>query len=815
MKRSLALILTLVCTLQTLPILSFAAESDEEQRLIQVLQSAVGPGEKDAACARLKFIGTPRCIPALASLLPDEQLSHSARYALEPMPFPEAGQALLEAMAKTKGPLREGIINSLAVREEKVAIGPLIDLLKDADKDTAGSAARALGQIGGPDAATALREFARSCPPELHDATVDALLRCANRMLVVGQRSMALAIFEQLDAPEQREVVRVAAFRGRVGASGNAGLNMVLHAISGPAGPGQLAALQLARNLQVPHTTRELARLLPSVPQPIQIALIGCLGQRGDVSAVPDLKKFAATAGPGTWIPLIQAFDLIGDATVVQLLAGWAASGIADVQRAARQALADLHQGNITQAIIAQLASSSPEVQAELARALGARGDKDAVPRLVAMAQHGPDTARKSVLQALSVLVDKSQVNNLVDLVVQAKDPAARAQSTEALSAAYQRFQSEHGATDTSALVQGFERGSTDTRIALLPVCAGLPGSKVRDVIRAALREQEPRVHAAGVHALCDTVDGELLPDLLDLCQRTKEESMRSLAIGGAVRLVTQEDSVKLAPAQRISALKSLLADCTIPEQKRRVLAGLGEITELDALNAVEPSLDDASVRNEAARAVVKICSGVSGQTIACAAALKKALSVTDDNGTRAAVEASLNQLQAVSDYLTNWEVSGPYRQADKDFSALFDTPFPPETANDQAAKWRKLSAGADPKRPGVMDLLKALGGQECVGYARTWIHCDAAQPAVLGFGSDDGIKIWLNDRQVYALNVARPLQPGSDHADVTLKPGWNRLLLKVTQNNQGWEFCMRVRNRDGSRLEGVRCEAQPADFAK
>jgi hypothetical protein len=71
-------------------------------------------------------------------------------------------------------------------------------------------------------------------------------------------------------------------------------------------------------------------------------------------------------------------------------------------------------------------------------------------------------------------------------------------------------------------------------------------------------------------------------------------------------------------------------------------------------------------------------------------------------------------------------------------------------------------------------------------------------------------VKIWLNEKQVYALNVARPLQLGSDKVNVTLKSGWNPLLLKITQNNLGWEFCVRIHSADGSHLEGLRCDSAP-----
>src|ERR1043165_631628 len=87
--------------------------AESEQQLITVLQSNASLTEKDDACAKLKFIGTSHCIPALAALLTNEQLSHSARYALEPMKGPEAGKALLDALSKTKGLVEVGVINSL------------------------------------------------------------------------------------------------------------------------------------------------------------------------------------------------------------------------------------------------------------------------------------------------------------------------------------------------------------------------------------------------------------------------------------------------------------------------------------------------------------------------------------------------------------------------------------------------------------------------------------------------------------------------------------------------------------------------------
>ena len=114
---------------------------------------------------------------------------------------------------------------------------------------------------------------------------------------------------------------------------------------------------------------------------------------------------------------------------------------------------------------------------------------------------------------------------------------------------------------------------------------------------------------------------------------------------------------------------------------------------------------------------------------------------------------------------------------------------FPPETPKAEGVKWQGLPLGADQKRPWIMDLLKAFGGQQRVAYAQTWVHCDKEQPARLELGTDDGVKVWFNNSVVYTNNTFRGLTPGADKVDVTLKAGWNPPRLKVTQLTAGWDI--------------------------
>src|ERR1041384_1092196 len=83
-----------------LALTSLNVRGDEEQDLIATLQSTAGAPQKCTACQRLRVIGTPKAVPALAALLGEERTAHAARYALEGMPCPEAIVALREALGR-------------------------------------------------------------------------------------------------------------------------------------------------------------------------------------------------------------------------------------------------------------------------------------------------------------------------------------------------------------------------------------------------------------------------------------------------------------------------------------------------------------------------------------------------------------------------------------------------------------------------------------------------------------------------------------------------------------------------------------------
>jgi HEAT repeat protein len=793
------------------PLLARAAQGTEEGRLIAILQSDTSPREKDAACAQLKRIGTKEAVPALAALLTDEPLSHSARYALESMQGPEAGAALLAALPKTSGSNEVGIINSLAARKDMAAIAVLGGLLSDTNVDVAVSASEALGRIGGAKALAALETAVSISTGAVHDAQIDGLLAIANKLLMQGEESAARKTFQRLYETEKTDSVRLAAFRGLILSSGRRGVELMANAIAGADAAPQGAALQVASRLEGPAVTKTLADLLPKVQAPVQIALLQCLAQRGDAGAMQAVANLADNPDPDVRLAAISALGDLGDGSVALLLALKAAATTGAERNAARQSLLDLRRGAVTDALMEAVGGATPKVRLEVLRALGSRDDKSALPKLTELARSQDDSTRSGSCQALALLGGPAQISALIQLVVDAKSDDARSEAAEALGIVYQRIQSQAGHADASPLATAVRTAPLEARLSLLPICAGLNEAQACDALRAAMNDSDPKVRGAAISAVCETRDAEMLPDLIQLAHGSEEKKFRLMAIGACVRLSTREETVTIPVSAKLRAFKTILDGPLDAGERRLLLSGLGTIADEQALALALPMLSDPAVRPEAARAVIQIAGAISGaRPEEAGAALKKVLEVSADPETQKAAQAALDHVQEIAAYITAWQVAGPYEQTGRNFAALFDIPFPPEGADSGSVKWQTLPPGTDPAQPWKMDLLRALGGEQRVAYARTWFYSQDQRPARLELGSDDGVKVWLNGRLIHANNASRALQPGSDKVDVTLQQGWNALLLKVTQNTAGWEFCVRLAGPDGAPSASVRASLVP-----
>jgi HEAT repeat protein len=413
------------CILSLLTLCTLTAWAGDESNLVATLQSAAPLKEKADACRALIQQGTSAAVPALAALLGDPELGHRARLALDAIPDPAAGRALRDALGTLSGRALAGVVESAGARRDEAAVPTLVRLLAHTDGEVAEAAARALGQIGGGDAADALRDALVRGPAPRRPLLAEACLACAERQAGWRATQRARGLRESVLAAEVSEPMTRAARLGLLRSAGRAAGDLVLeHLRSGD--PRRLAlALGAARELEDRTLSRRLAAEIAGRSSDEQILLIQLLAERGDRAALPELLARAQVGEPAVRVAAVQALGRLGDPTALSVLLELAEAQPEPVAEAARAALSGFPEGAADETVIALL----HDVRAPMRRlAIGLVGQRrltSALPQLLRTAEDPDPAVRTASLKALAELAGPAEVPALIALLGRSAERAA------------------------------------------------------------------------------------------------------------------------------------------------------------------------------------------------------------------------------------------------------------------------------------------------------------------------------------------------------------------------------------------------------
>src|SRR5262249_24756493 len=179
-----------------------------ESVLIETLKTKPA-AEKAIACKQLAIVGTKECVPELAKLLSDEELSSWSRIALEAIPDASADNALVDAAGELKGKLLVGTINSIGAKKIAAATDVLTKHLNHNNLPFASCAAVALGKIGNDEATKTLRAELKNSDSKIRGPVAEGCILCAERLNKEGKSDEAAAIYDEVrksEAPKQRKL---------------------------------------------------------------------------------------------------------------------------------------------------------------------------------------------------------------------------------------------------------------------------------------------------------------------------------------------------------------------------------------------------------------------------------------------------------------------------------------------------------------------------------------------------------------------------------------------------------------------------------
>jgi HEAT repeat protein len=604
----------------------------DEDKLIAVIKSADATRkEKVDACRGLALIGTEKAVAPLAALLGNEELSHMARYGLEPIQDPSVDEAFRDALGKLKGMPLVGVIGSVGVRRDAQAVPALAKMLRDTDAEVAQAAARALGNIGNSAAAKALQlELGNaSAQNKLH--ICEGLFRCAETAVVEGRKQQALEIYDQLrelDGPHQ---VRGGAVRGAILTRQKEGMPLLKEYLRSDSYIMFSAACQTALEMPGAEVTQALTAELSRLPADNKILVIWTLGKRGDPAAIPALSAAANDGEKSVRIAAIKAMPEIGDASAVPVLVDLLGATDGDISQAAQEALAALPGDEADAAVMAMLDSSETAPRLMALELIGRRRMTASVPALLKAAAGPDEKVRPAALKKVGELGGPSEVPALLDLLMQFEARQDLDAAEQALSAVCAK--SDNPMSYTLRLTSSLAKASPAQKGALLRVLGVIGGTNALDAVREAAKDSNAQVSDAAIRVLCSWKTADAADDLLALAKNSPNQSRKTAALRGYINLVRDEN---LPVEKKIEFCKQAAALIQRDEEKKLLLGVLSTVPAVEALSMAMAHLDDPATKDEASFAAVAISEKIVEQKPGeVAEAMQKVLKATDNRNVR------------------------------------------------------------------------------------------------------------------------------------------------------------------------------------
>jgi HEAT repeat protein len=586
----------------------YKASPEKERELLAILRSDAPGADKAIACKRLAIDGSGEAAPDLAKLLSDPQLASWARIALEAIPGPEAGEALLTAAESLEGNLLVGVLNSIGVRRDAAAVEALTKRLQDKDAEVASAAAVALGRIGNDAAARSLRDALAAAPLKVRSAIAEGCILCAERLHADGKSAEAVEIYDlvrQAEVPKQRVLE---ATRGAILARKEEGIPLLVEQLrSSDTGLFQIG-LSVAREFPGSEIDKTLAAELAEAAPERAALIVLAMADRPETVVVPAIAKAAEQGPKPVRLAAIGALARVGNDSCLPALLETALEADAELAEAAKLALAELPGEEVNPQIVALLAKSEGK-QYPLLIELVARRRIDALPELLKAKDHPDKAVRTAAWSALGETVDLKGLPVLVSEVVSPTHREDAATVRQALHAASIRMPDREACA--AQLAAAIERtSSVPTKSSLLEILGAMGGTKALASVGAAGKSSNPDLQDVSTRLLGEWMTEDAAPVLLDLA-KTPDHKYRGRALRGYIRIARQ---FVLPEDQRAQMCREAWEAAQQPAEQKLVLEVLKRYPNAETLKLAVEAMAVPEVKDDAAAAVLVIAQKVGGQ---------------------------------------------------------------------------------------------------------------------------------------------------------------------------------------------------------
>ncbi|MBW8036196.1 MAG: hypothetical protein FVQ79_11345 [Planctomycetes bacterium] len=553
---------------------------------------------KQFVCRQIGLIGTGASAGILGQMLVKDETNDMARYALERIPGKIIDGVLLDGLGKTKGKAKIGIINSIGVRRMNFAVGALSKLASDGDKDTVAAAINSLGQIGSKDAAKALDGISKG-GDEFRVLAEDSYIRCADQLAADGKKKDAIKIYKKVGRKSGDAMIRVAAFRGQVRASRDPS-GLIVSTIDSKDLALQVQAISLASMIKGSSNIKKAAGKISKLSVSGQMQLLFALADTGDAVILPVVLESIKSSELEVRVAAIKALKSVGNPASVGVLAEIAANTKGEEQDAARGSLYGMSGKGVDEAILRLLDKVDSKVATELVTAVDQRRIGGAVDALAVLTASKDAGLSREAYRAIAEVGTAKDVDKAIDLLVGLENEGSRVEAETTVVVLCRRTGMSAGVKKVVAALD--LAGDSQSRLSLYTVLGKTGSDGALSALRKALKDPDDDEKTVAIRALSQWPEGSAAEDLLAVVKGSNNRVHKVLALRGFIKLVPLGDK---KASEKVELLKEAMGLCSNVNEKRMVISSLSAVDSIEALQLCKEYIDDPSIGEEAAAAVL------------------------------------------------------------------------------------------------------------------------------------------------------------------------------------------------------------------
>ncbi len=582
-------------------------KKEAEKRMVRALEAGASGTGSRLICRELGVIGSDYSVPLLSELLEDPGMTDVALLALENIPGDRSGTVLREALSKGDAAAKIRIINSLAVRKDLESVKQLEELTLSSDQEVGQAAIRALGQIGGEEAAGILEEQFEETGGELRWTVADAWLICADGFLSGGRKKEAEQIYRNLFEADPPLSLRNASLKGWFLTSGEPPAGFLAGHLRGDDSEYHRRVINLIGLIPDPEGLAALYEEVPGLPELSKLYLMNVLAAAGDYSVRPLIMEMLKDEDQLVRISAIKAFPGVGKSEDAVLLAAIAASTRGVERDMARQSLYKLSAPGTGDKIWNAITSAEGREKAELVRAAGERNMTGAIDLVIRSASDPDHVVRQEAIRALGRMGSPEILPEVITLLVEAESSRERREAEQAVLALLRKM--PVGTGRSSGIIDALNHHSEPSSAAsLLSILGQLGEPEGLPVLRKALGSGEDEIRLAAIRAFSAWPDAAPLPDLMEILTTTSDQREHTLALRGSVDLVTRD--AHLSGEEKLEEMNRIWENGGNEGEKKTVISGLSKIRSIGALDMAMELVRLGESRPEAETAVITIAQG-------------------------------------------------------------------------------------------------------------------------------------------------------------------------------------------------------------